>query len=143
MKEQIRTSILVILAVVALIAAISCLYSAEYVGGLACAVVLASVVFDIFDPHRKQTEPTPEPNTVIDYPAIQLRPYKIPKKVIEHYDEDYPYLVVAEKPNSNEVEYWWAGDKDVKDLQHSRIADKYVQLCYFVKSSFVREENNG
>ena len=71
--------------------------------------------------------------------TVQLRPYKMPKKVIEYYDEAYPYLVVAEKPNSTEVEYWWAGDKDVKDLQHSCIADKYVQLCYFVKSNTVRE----
>lgn len=139
MKERIRTSILVILATVALITTISCLYSAEYVGGLACAVVLASVVFDLFDTQRKQTKPTPEPTPVVDYPAIQLRPYKMPKKVIEYYDEAYPYLVVAEKPNSTEVEYWWAGDKDVKDLQHSCIADKYVQLCYFVKSNAVRE----
>lgn len=74
---------------------------------------------------------------------VQLRPYKIPKKVIEYYDETAPYLVVAEKPNSTEVEYWWASDKDVNDLQHSCIADKYEQLFYFVKSDIVRAESNG
>lgn len=142
MKEQIRTSILVILAVVALIAAISCLYSAEYIGGLACAVVLASVVFDIFDPQRKQTELTPEQNAAMR-PAIQLRPYKIQKKVIEYYDENYPYLVVVEKPNSTEVEYWWAGDDEVSDLHNSRIADKYVQLGHYVIDNAVKGESNG
>lgn len=143
MKEQIRTSILVILAVVALIAAIGCLYSAEYIGGLACAVVLASVVFDIFDPQRKKTEPTPEPTPVIDYPYIQLRPYKISKKVIEYYDETAPYFVVAEMPNNTEAEYWWASEKDIKDLQHSCVADKYVQLGHCVKANTLREEING
>lgn len=142
MKEQIRTSILVLLAVAALIATIGCLYSAEYIGGLACAVVLVSVVFDIFDSLLKQTELTPEQDTVIDS-AIQLRPYKIQKKVIEYYDENYPYLVVAEKPNSTEVEYWWAGDNEVNDLQNSRIADKYVQLGHHVISKAVKGESNG
>lgn len=75
--------------------------------------------------------------------SIRLRPYKIPKKVIEYYDEAYPYLVVAEKPNSTEVEYWWAGDNDVKDLQNSRVADKYVQLFYNVVSEPVKGETNG
>lgn len=75
--------------------------------------------------------------------AIRLRPYKIPPNVIKHYDEAYPYLVVAEKPNSTEVEYWWAGDNDVKDLQNSRIADKYVQLGHLVISEAVKGETNG
>lgn len=74
---------------------------------------------------------------------VQLRPYKIPPNVIKHYDEAYPYLVVAEKPNSNEVEYWWAGDKDVKDLQHSCIADKYVQLGHSVICNAVKDETHG
>lgn len=75
--------------------------------------------------------------------TIRLRPYKIQKKVINYYDENYPYLVVAEKPNSTEVEYWWAGDNDVKDLQNSRIADKYVQLGHLVISEAVKGETNG
>lgn len=41
MKERIRTSILVILSAVALITTVCCIYSAEYIGGLACAVVPA------------------------------------------------------------------------------------------------------
>lgn len=77
------------------------------------------------------------------YPSIRLRPYNIHKKVIGYYDEDYPYLVVAEKPNSTEVEYWWAGDNDVKNLQHSRIADKYVQLGHSVIAEPVKGETNG
>lgn len=85
---------------------------------------------------------TPEQNTVVDS-AIRLHPYKIPKKVIEYYDEDAPYLVVAEKPNSTEVEYWWASDNDVKDLQNSRVADKYVQRFYSVVSEPVKGETNG
>lgn len=140
--KQLRTSILVILATVALIAYICCLYSAEYVGGLACAVVLASVVFDLFDPKQF----TPEHKKVLDYTAnsvVMLCGYKMPKKVIEYYNEEYPYLVVAEKPNSTEVEFWWAGDKDVKDLQHSCIADKYVQLGHCVICNAVREESHG
>ena len=75
--------------------------------------------------------------------TIRLRPYKIHSNVIKHYDENYPYLVVAEKPNSTEVEYWWAGDNDVKDLQNSRIADKYVQLGHLVISEAVKGETNG
>lgn len=78
--------------------------------------------------------------------SIRLRPYKIPPNVIKHYDEDYPYLVVAEKPNSTEVEYWWAGDNDINDvidLQHSRIADKYIDLGLSVIAEPVKGENNG
>lgn len=72
--------------------------------------------------------------------TVRLRPYKIHPNVIKNYDENYPYLVVAEKPNSNEVEYWWAGD-DV--LQNSRIADKYVQLGLSVIAEPVKGETNG
>lgn len=85
---------------------------------------------------------TPEQNTIIDS-AIRLRPYKIKKKVVEYYDENYPYLVVAEKPNCAEVEYWWASDKDINDLQHSCIADKYVQLGHRVIANAVKGESNG
>lgn len=75
--------------------------------------------------------------------TLRLRPYKIQKKVVEYYDENAPYLVVAEKPNSTEVEYWWAGDNDIKDLQNSRIADKYVQHGHLVISESVKGEING
>ena len=147
MKERIRKSILVILATVALIATICCIYSAEYVGGLACAVVLASVVFDLFDPKQR----TPEELTEDDVKAIEdaansvamLCAYKIPKKVIESYNEDYPYFVVAERPTSTEVEYWWAGDKDVNDLPNSVIADSYKQRGYYVVCNAVKEEPHG
>ena len=143
MKERIRTSILVILAAVALIATVVSIYSAEYVGGLACAVVLASVVFDLFDPKQKQTtEFSPRLQKELDS-MIRLRPYKIPKKVIEYYDENYPYLVVAENPNGNAVEYWWASDKEAECPEHSRIADKYVQLGHWVMSEPLKEEVPG
>ena len=82
-------------------------------------------------------------NKKVIYPAIQLRPYKIQKKVIEYYDESAPYLVGAEKPNSNEVEYWWASDKDIKDLQHSCVADKYVHRGHRVIANAVKGESNG
>lgn len=75
--------------------------------------------------------------------TVQLRPYKIPKKVIEYYDESAPYFVVAEMPNNTEAEYWWASEKDIKDLQHSCVADKYVQLGHCVKANTLREEING
>lgn len=147
MKERIRTSILVILAVVALIATISCIYSAEYVGGLACSVVLASVVFDLVDPKQKQTaEFTPEQEKAIEDAAndvVLLCAYKLTPKVIKYYTEDYPYLVVAETPMSNKVEYWWVGEADANDLGHSRAADKYKQLGHYVVANAVKEEDHG
>lgn len=119
------------------------IYAALAVIGVSMAVLIGfAVTMSATTRKNKKTEPTPEQNTVIDS-AIRLRPYKIPKKVIEYYDENYPYLVVAEKPNSTEVEYWWAGDNDVNDLQNSRVADKYVQLFYNVVSEPVKGENNG
>lgn len=147
MKERIRKSILFILATVALIATLSCIYSAEYVGGLACAVVLASVVFDLVDPKQRRTdELTKDDEKAIEDAAnavVMLCAYKIPKKVIECYSEDYPYFVVAEKPTSTEVEYWWAGDKEANDLVHSRVADKYKQLGHYVIANAVKEEDHG
>ena len=149
MEERIRKSILVILAAVALIATISCIYSAEYVGGLACAVVLASVVVDLADPKQKQkqtAEFTKDDEKAIEDAAnavVMLCAYNIPKKVIEYYHENYPYLVVAEKPTSTEVEYWWAGDKEANDLIHSRVADKYKQLGHYVIANAVKGEAHG
>ena len=119
------------------------IYAALAVIGVSMAVLIGfAVTMSVTTRKNKKTELTPEQNTVTDS-AIRLRPYKIPKKVIEYYDEDAPYLVVAEKPNSTEVEYWWAGDKDVNDLQNSRIADKYVQRFYNVVSEPVKGETNG
>ena len=142
MKERIRKSILAILAAVALITTVACIYSAEYVGAIACAVALASVVSDLVDP--KQTEElTKEDEKAIEDDAnavVMLCAYKIPKKVIECYSEDYPYFVVAEKPTSTEVEYWWAGDKEANDLVHSRVADKYKQLGHYVIANAVKGE---
>lgn len=147
MKERIRTSILAILAAVALITTVACIYSAEYVGGLACAVVLASVVFDLFDPKQKQTEElTKEEEKTIEDAAnavVMLCAYKMPPDVIKYYTEDYPYLVVAEKPMSTEVEYWWAGDNEANDLIHSRVADKYKQLGHYVIANAVKGEAHG
>lgn len=151
MIERIRKSILVILATVALIATVACVYSAEYVGGLACAVVLASVVFDLFDPkHRlpaKLTdELTKEEEKTIEDAAnavVMLCAYKMTPDVIKYYTEDYPYLVVAEKPMSTEVEYWWAGDNEANDLIHSRVADKYKQLGNYVIANAVKGEAHG
>lgn len=119
------------------------IYAALAVIGVSVAVLIGfAVTMSVTIRKNKKTELTPEQNTVIDS-AIRLRPYKIPKKVIEYYDEDAPYLVVAEKPNSTEVEYWWASDNDVKDLQNSRVADKYVQRFYNVVSEPVKGETNG
>lgn len=119
------------------------IYAALAVIGVSMAVLIGfAVTMSVTTRKNKKTELTPEQNTVIDS-AIRLRPYKIPKKVIEYYDEDAPYLVVAEKPNSTEVEYWWASDNDVKDLQNSRVADKYVQRFYNVVSEPVKGETNG
>lgn len=119
------------------------IYAALAVIGVFMAVQIGfAVTMSVTTRKNKKTETTPEQNTVIDS-AIRLRPYKIPPNVIKHYDEAYPYLVVAEKPNSTEVEYWWAGDKDVKDLQNSRVADKYVQRFYNVVSEPVKGETNG
>lgn len=73
--------------------------------------------------------------------TVQLRPYKISPNVIKHYDEAYPYLVVAEMPNSTEVEYWWVGTACA--IEHSCCAEKYKQLGYSVKPNAVREESNG
>lgn len=73
--------------------------------------------------------------------AIRLRPYQIPPNVIKNYDEAYPYLVVAEKPNSNEVEYWWVGT--ACHLEHSCCAEKYEQRGYRVISEPVKGETNG
>lgn len=144
MNERIRKSIL---ATVALIATIVSLYSAEYVGGLACAVVLASVVFDFFDPPQR----TPEELTENDAKAIEdaanavvmLCAYKLPPDVIKYYTADYPYLVVAEKPTSTKVEYWWVGDADANDLIHSRAAEKYKQLGHYVIANAVKGEEHG
>ncbi len=144
MKERIRISILVILALVAIFATICCLYSAEYVGGLACAVVLASVVFDIADPKQKlSSELTKDEEKAIEDAAnavVMLCAYKITPEVIKYYSEEYPYLVVAEKPSSTEVQYWWAGDKEANDLVHSRVADKYKQLGHYVIANAVKGE---
>ena len=144
MKERIRTSILVILSAAALITTVCCIYSAEYIGGLACAVVLASVVVDLFDPHQKQSdELTKDEEKAIEDAAnavVMLCAYKITPEVIKYYSEDYPYLVVAEKPSSTEVEYWWAGDKEANDLVHSRVADKYKQLGHYVIANAVKGE---
>ncbi len=147
MKERIRKSILAILAAVALITTVACIYSAEYVGAIACAVALASVVSDLVDPKQKQPdELTKEEEKTIEDAAnavVMLCAYKIPKKVIECYSEDYPYLVVAEKPMSTEVEYWWVGEADANDLGHSRAADKYKQLGHYVIANAVKGEAHG
>lgn len=73
--------------------------------------------------------------------SVHLRPYKIHPNVIKNYDEAYPYLVVAEMPNSTKVEYWWVGTACA--IEHSCCAEKYKQLGYSVISEPVREENNG
>ena len=72
--------------------------------------------------------------------VVMLCAYKITPEVIKYYNEDYPYLVVAEKPSSTEVEYWWAGDKEANDLVHSRVADKYKQLGHYVIANAVKGE---
>ena len=142
MKERIRISILIILAAVALIATVGCLYSAEYIGGLACAVVLASTVFDILDPKQKQSTEITKDEEKTTNEVVMLCTYKMTPEAIQYYDKDYPYLVVAEKPTSTEVEYWWVGDKDANDLEHSCCAYKYKQLGYYVIANAVKKEKS-
>ena len=109
--------------------------------GLVCLVYSVDCVVSAVKEFKKPKLTLEEKLTLGS--SIQLCPYNIHKKIIGYYDENYPYLVVAEKPNSTEVEYWWAGDNDIKDLQHSRIADKYVQLGHSVIAEPVKGETNG
>ena len=114
--------------------------------GFAIGVVIGMVYYHFHKPVEFSKDEEKAIDDIVNSAVnsvVMLCGYKIPKKVIEYYNEDYPYLVVAEKPNSTEVEFWWAGDKDVKDLQHSCIADKYVQLGHCVICNAVKEEAHG
>ena len=61
-----------------------------------------------------------------DGPKVSISVYKIDKSVIDNYDPDAPYLVMVER--SDKDEDWWATKKEVDDLEHSRITERYGNL---------------
>ena len=108
---------------------------------LGCAV--GAVIGLVYYHFHKPAELTKDEEKAIEDAAnavVMLCAYNITPEVIKYYNEDYPYLVVAEKPSSTEVEYWWAGDKEANDLVHSRVADKYKQLGHYVIANAVKGE---
>lgn len=85
-----------------------------------------------------QKQQQKQPSDLPERPKLSISVYKISQYTIDNYNPDYPYLVTVD--GGEKDEFWWVGQKEAEDLEHSCVTAKYNQLLYPYEIRHVAKE---